>query len=152
MKKSEFEKIITKTFRGLEGKHGFKKNDTVYSAKGCIVQFLNKTTDITLHYEIGNEPWLSIADAKNPDNKTTLEWLLVEQGVEKPPTPAQAFESRPKPVHELATVLEKKNQQLLEHGIDMIKGDFSLMPALQKRAKKYAADCDRYIAQHKTKA
>jgi hypothetical protein len=151
MKKSEFESIVTKVFRGLESKHGFKRSETVYVKRGCTVQFLNKTTDVTLHYEIGSEPWLSIAEANNPENKTTLEWLLVERGVEKSPTPAQAFQPVPKPVHELESMLEKKSKQLIEHGADLIKGDFSLMPSLQKRAKKYAADCDRYIAQHKTK-
>jgi hypothetical protein len=151
MKKSDFDQIVTKAFRGLESKHGFKKSETVFFKKGCTVQFVNKTTDITLHYEIGAEPWLSIADAHNPENKTTLDWLLVEHGVMKPPTPAQAFSTVAKPVSELASMLEKKNQQLIEYGADFIKGDFSLMPALQKRAKKHALDCDRYLAQHQTK-
>lgn len=151
MKKSDFEQIVTKAFRSLESKHGFKKNETIYTKKGCTVQFLNKTTDITLHYELGTEPWLSIADINNPESKSTLDWLLVERGAIKPPTPAQAFNIKAEPASNLAAMLEKKNQQLLEHGKELIKGDFSLIPTLQKRAKKYAADCDRYIAQHKTK-
>jgi len=151
MKKSDFEEIVQKAFRGLESKHGFKKGETVYSKKGCIVQFVNTTTDVTLHYEIGAEPWLAIADAANHENKSTLNWLLVERGVEKAPTPAQAFQSTNLAVKDLAASLEKKNQQLLEYGTDLIKGDFSLMPALQKRAKKYALDCNRYLALHKTK-
>ena len=151
MKKSEFEQIVAKAFRGLESKHGFKKSETVYSKNGCTVHFVNTTTDVTLHYEIGSEPWLAIADAHNPENKSTLEWLLVERGAEKAPTPAQAFRSTPVPVKDLASLLEKKNQQLIEHGMEILKGDFSLMPALQKRAEKYALDCDRYLALHKTK-
>ena len=151
MKKSDFEQIVMKAFRGLESKHGFKRSETVYIKKGCIVQFLNPTTEITLHYEIGTEPWLSIADVNDPENKSTLDWLLVERGVIKPPTPAQAFSTEAKPVAELASMLEKKSEQLIEHGKDFIKGDFSLMPALQKRAKKHALDCDRYIAQHQPK-
>jgi hypothetical protein len=148
MKKSEFERIVTKTFRGLD-KFGFKRGETVYSQKGCTVQFLNTTTDITLHYEIGGEPWLAIADIRDAGNKSTLEWLLVELGVEKAPTAAQAFRPTALPVKDLTSILEKKNQQLLEYGADFIKGDFSLMPNLQKRAKKYALECERYIAIHK---
>jgi hypothetical protein len=151
MKKSEFEQIVEKAFRGLESKYGFKKGETIYSKKGCTVQFVNTTTDVTLHYEIGSEPWLAIADVRNPENKSTLEWLLVERGVEKTPTPAQAFRATPSPVKDLAALLEKKNQQLIEYGTELIKGDFSLMPSLQKRATKYALDCDRYLALHKTK-
>lgn len=151
MKKSEFEQIVTKAFRILEGKHGFKRGATAYSKKGCTVQFLNATTDVTLHYEIGSEPWLAIAEAHNPENKTTLEWLLVERGVEKAPSPGDAFKPPQGRTKDLASVLEKKNQQLLEYGADFIRGDFSLMPALQKRAQKYALDYDRYLARQKTK-
>jgi len=151
MKKSEFERIVTKTFRSLESRHGFKKGETVYSQKGCTVHFLNTTTDVTLHYEIGVEPWLAIADIKDAENKSTLGWLLVERGIEKTPAPADAFRSTALPEKDLATTLEIKNQQLLEYGMDFIKGDFSLMPNLQKRARKYALDCEHYMAIHKSK-
>ena len=151
MKKSEFETLVMKTFRVLEARHGFKKGESVYSKKGCTVQYYNATTDVTLHYDIGREPWLSIADVKDVENKSTLGWLLVERGIEKTPAPADAFRSTNVPEKDLASVLEKKNQQLLEYGKDLMMGDFSLMPNLQKRAKKYAQECDRYIAIHKTK-
>lgn len=151
MKKTDFEQMVTRAFRTLESKHGFKRNETIYVKKACSVQFVNATTDITLHYEIGSEPWLSITDLQDPENRSTLDWLLVEKGVMKPPTPAQAFSTVQKPVSELPAMLEKKNEQLLEHGKAFIQGDFSLMPALQKRAKKHALDCERYLAQHQMK-
>ena len=75
----------------------------------------------------------------------------MECGIEKTPAPADAFRSTNVPEKELASVLEKKNQQLLEYGKDLMMGDFSLMPNLQKRARKYAQECDRYMAIHKTK-
>lgn len=151
MKKSEFERIVTGAFRSLESRHGFKMGETVYSQKNCMIQYLNDTTMVTLHYELGREPWLAIADIKNAENKSTLGWLLVERGVEKTPAPADAFRSTHLPNAKLAADLEKKVQQLLEHGADLIKGDFSIMPNLQKRAQKYALDCERYIAIHKSK-
>ena len=151
MKKSDFERIVTSAFRKLEVRHGFKKGETIYSQKDCTVQYLNTTTDVTLHYELGREPWLVISDVRDADNRSTLGWLLVERGVEKMPAPEAAFRSTPLPDVKLASDIEKKVQQLIEHGADLIKGDFSLMPSLQKRAKKYALDCDRYIALHKSK-
>jgi hypothetical protein len=151
MKKSEFERIVTGAFRTLESRHGFKMNETVYSQKKCTVQYINATTNVTLHYELGREPWLAIADAGNVENKSTLGWLLVERGVEKSPIPMAAFRLTHLPEKELASDLEKKIGQLLEHGADLINGDFSLMPNLQKRAEKYKLDCDRYIAIHKSK-
>jgi hypothetical protein len=151
MKKSEFERIIMKTFRVLESRYGFKKGETVYSPKGCTVQFQNPTTAVTLHYEVGEEPWLDIAEIRNPENKSTLGWLLVERGIEKTPMPIAAFRSKPLAEKDMEAVLEKKNQQFIEYGMDLINGDFSIMPALQKRAKKYALDCERFMSQHKSK-
>jgi hypothetical protein len=151
MKKSEFERIVTGAFRSLEVRNGFKKGEAVYSQKNCKIQYLNATTDVTLHYELGREPWLEISDIKNAGNRSTLGWLLVERGVEKTPAPADAFRTTKLPDAKLAADLEKKVQQLLEHGTDLLSGDFSIMPNLQKRAKKYALDCERYIAIHKSK-
>jgi len=151
MKKSEFERIVLKTFRSLETKHGFKKGETIFSPKNCTMQYFNATTEVTLHYEIGREPWLDISDIHDAENKSTLGWLLVERGVEKMPVPADAFRATSLPDVKLEAELEKKIKQLIEYGSDLMKGDFSLMPNLQKRAKKYAKDCDRYIAIYKTK-
>jgi hypothetical protein len=75
----------------------------------------------------------------------------VERGIQKTPTPADAFQSTPLAEKDLEASLEKKNQQLIEYGVDLLKGDFSLMPALQKRAQKYALECDRYLASHRSK-
>lgn len=151
MKKSEFERIVTKTFRSLESKHGFKQGEASYSKKSCAIQYMNVTTNIIVHYELGGEPWLAIASAKDEKNQSTLGWLLVEHGIKKEPAPADAFRSKPLPEKDFAAFLEKEKEQLLEYGMDFINGDFSLMPALQKRAKKYELDCKRYIGQHKAK-
>ncbi|HAV77709.1 MAG TPA: hypothetical protein DCX53_10210 [Anaerolineae bacterium] len=149
MKKAEFERIVEKTFRGLEARHGFKKGETVQSRKSYAVQYTNSTTGVTLHYEPGGEPWLAIADITNEENRSTLGWLLVERGVTKEPVPADAFRSTTLTEKDIASALERENQQLLEYGMEFIKGDFSLMPALQKRAQKYALDCKRFIDMHK---
>ena len=104
-----------------------------------------------MHYELGKEPWLDISDTENVENKSTLGWLLVERGVVKSPTIEAAFRSTHLSDDKLAADLEKKVHQLIEHGADFMNGDFSLMPNLQKRSKKYAQDCARYIAIHKSK-
>ncbi|MBI2757488.1 MAG: hypothetical protein HYX49_02280 [Chloroflexi bacterium] len=153
MKKSEFEKIINKTFRGLETKYGFKKIETVFQQRSCIVRFQNTTTELILTYEIGGMPWLSIADVTSPKEKqTTLEWLLVEQGFDKTPAPEAAFLPTKMEESKLEAVLQSKNQQLLEFGTDLLKGDFTILPKLQKRAEKYALECKHYVDIHKIKS
>jgi hypothetical protein len=151
MKKIEFERIVSKTFRGLEARHGFKKGQIEFSKHGCAMQYLNATTDITVHYEFGGEPWVAITDRANTENRSTLGWLLVERGVTREPTPADAFRSINLSENEFTSILERENQQLLEYGMEFIKGDFSIIPTLQKRAQKYALDCDRYISIYQSK-
>ena len=151
MKKEAFERIVTKTFRVLEARHNFKKGEAVFSKQNCYMQYVNATTIVTVHYEYGGEPWVAITDRKNAENKSTLGWLLVELGITKEPSPAEAFRSFNLSEKEFTSILERENQHLIEHGMELINGDFSIMPALQKRAEKYALDCDRYFAIYRTK-
>ena len=149
MKKTEFENLVDKAFWGLEAKYGFKKTTTSYVDRTCTVQFKNATTEVVLNYELGKTPWLEISDVHNSENKTTLGWLLVELSVDKAPKPEQAF--RPTTLSEgtLAPVLQKMGQQVLDYGSDLLKGDFSILPKLQARAKKYDQECQRYLSIHK---
>jgi hypothetical protein len=75
----------------------------------------------------------------------------VEKGVEDPPTPEEAF--HPTKMHEtqLGKVLQNKCRQLLQYGSELLNGDFSLLPKLQDRARKYEKACERYAKIHKTK-
>ena len=150
MKKTEFESIVDKAFWGLETRYGLKKTETKFEGRSCTVRFRNATTEVLLNYELGNTPWLEISDIKNAENKSTLGWLLVELGVDKPPTPEQAF--RPTPLIEgtLVPTLQKMEQLLLDHGAELLKGDFTIMPKLQARAKKYDLECQRYLSIHKS--
>ena len=70
----------------LETKFGFKRTETKFHKHGCKVRFQNATTLVILNYDITSLPWLEIADVKQPEeNKSTLEWLLVEKGSRKLP-------------------------------------------------------------------
>ena len=151
MKKSVFERMAEKAFWGLEARFGFKKIETRFENRSVTVRFQNATTEILLIYEIGNTPWLEIADVHNVGNKSTLGWLLVEAGIDKAPLPEQAF--RPATLNEnaLESVLQTMGQHLLDHGADLLKGDFAILPKLQDRARIYAQECDRYLSIRKPK-
>jgi hypothetical protein len=149
MRKSVFEDAVNKAFLVLEAKYGFKKVETKYVNRGATVRYRNGTTELCLNYEIGETPWLGIADVKNIENKTTLGWLLVELGEEKSPTAAQAFQPKPLPEEKLGAALLKIGEQVAVHGADLLRGDFTLLPKLQARAKKYDAECRRYLSTHK---
>jgi hypothetical protein len=151
MKKSKFESIVEKAFWGLEAKYGFKRIETRFENRSVTVQFQNATTEVLLNYEIGNKPWLEISDLHSATIKTTLGWLLVEAGIDKSPLAEQAFQSASLKEEELESVLQTMGQQLLDHGGLLLKGDFSIMPKLHERAKKYALECDRYLSIRKPK-
>lgn len=152
MKKSEFERMVEKAFWGLEAKYGFKKTEIKYAEHSVTVQYLNPTTEVVINYEIGDIPWVSIADAHNAESKSTLGWLLVELGVDKAPTPAQAFRPTALDTSKLEPALQTMGQQILEHGADLLQGNFALMPKLQERARKYAQECKRYSSLRKPKS
>jgi hypothetical protein len=152
MKKSVFESLVDKAFWGLEAQYGFKKTETKFENRGATIRYRNPTTELCLNYEIGNTPWLEIADANHAENKSTLGWLLVERGEQRPPTVAQAFRPAALKDEELGPALQKIAQQVMDHGADLLKGDFTVLPQLQQRAKKYDAECKRYLAAHKSKS
>jgi hypothetical protein len=151
MKKSKFERMVEKAFWGLETRYGFKKTETKFENRSVTIRFQNATTEILLNYEIGNTPWLEIADVHNAKTKSTLGWLLVEKGIDKAPLREQAFQPTTLNENELDPVLQTMGKQLLDHGADLLKGDFAIMPKLQDRARKYALECDRYLSIRKPK-
>ncbi len=150
MKKSVFESMVDQAFWGLEAKYGFKRTETEYNNRTCTVQFQNQSTEVLLNYELGHLPWLTISELKNRENKSTLGWLLVEKGLETPPTPEQAFSPALLRKDKLDPTLKTMGSQIMEVGTDLLKGDFTIMPKLQARARKYDQDCKRYLAAHKS--
>ncbi len=152
MKKSVFERMVEKAFWGLEARFGFKKPETKFGSRSVTVSFKNATTEVTLNYEMGNMPWLEIADLQNPEVKSTLGWLLVEKGLEQAPLPEQAFHPTPLNETHLEPVLQTMGRQLTDQGSDLLKGDFAIMPKLQERARKYALECAHYLSIHKSKS
>lgn len=151
MKKSKFERMVEKAFWGLEARYGFKKTETKFENRSVTVRFQNATTEILLNYEIGNTPWLEIADVHNAKKKSTLGWLLVEKGIDKAPLPEQAFLPTTLNEDELEPILQTMGQNLLDQGAGLLKGDFAIMPKLQDRARKYALECDHYLSIRKPK-
>lgn len=153
MRKSEFERLVDKTFWGLTNKYDFKKTETAYHTGGVIVRFQNPTTEIILNYEIGAFPWVTIADINNSEtDRISLDWLLVELGETNSPTTDEAFFPPKMDEGQLEVELQQKGDQLLEFGIDFMKGDFTLLPKVQKRAEDYLAECKKFANRQNIKS
>ncbi len=149
MRKTDFERIVEHAFGILEPIYGLKRIETQFRKGGVTVTFENKTTRVLLDYEIGEQPWLTLIDRQNPGNKSTLGWLLVELGIQKAPTPEQAFHPKPLENSRLEAVLQEMSTQVQQYGAEILRGDFSIFPKLQDRSSKYAQECKRYAAIHK---
>ena len=153
MRKSDFERIVDKTFWGLEAKYGFTKTATTYHRGGVTVRYQNPTTEVILNYEIGAYPWMTIADNKNPKtDKSSLDWLLVELGEKKTPTADEAFFPTKMDEGKLEAELQRENDRLLRFGTDFLKGDFTLLPKLQRRAEDYLAECRKFADRQNIKS
>jgi len=151
MRKSEFQRLVKKTFFNFENQHNFKHIETAFHTGGVIVRFQNPTTEVCLNYEIGFFPWVTIANIENPETeRASLDWLLVELGEKKAPTPEEAFSSARMSDAQLEEELQKRSDQLLKFGVDFLKGDFMLLPKLQERADNYLAECKKFADRQNT--
>jgi hypothetical protein len=148
MKRTTFESLVEKAFYGLEAQYGFKKIEAKLTDHGAAIRYRNTTTELCLNYDLGNPIWLEIIEADHPENKSTLGWLLVERGEQRSPTVSQAFNATGPKDKEIEGILKTIVQQVMDHGADLLKGDFTLLPKLQQRAKRYDAECKRYLAIH----
>lgn len=152
MKKSEFIRIVKKTFVPLEGQYQFKKVDSSFHSGGVEVVFQNPTTELCLNYEIGSYPWITIGDINNPEeDRISLDWLLVELGEREAPTTDDTFFPPTMEDADLEAELQHKIKLLLKFGGDMLNGDFTRLPKLKTRAASYLAECRKIAERYKTK-
>ena len=143
----EFENLVDKYFGKLETQYGFKKVNAQTQRHEYSIDFENLTTYVSVNYEFGSTPWIVIGDIKNPLlNGSSLEWLLIELGVEKMPTVEEAFEKKHFSKEELDSILERKGQQLFIYAVDLLQGNFKIVPKLQRRGKDFAEECEKYMA------
>ena len=150
MKKSEFGRAVKKSFIALENKYGFKRTAANFHEGGVIVTYQNETTEICLNYEIGEYPWITIADIQNPkEDRVSLDWLLVELGEREAPTTNDAFFPPKMDNSQLDDELQKQSAQLMQFGSEMLNGDFSTLPKLKGRANTYLAECRKIAERYK---
>lgn len=151
MRKSVFEKIISENFWELESRFGFKR-ESRFSPDGVTTIFQNATSEVVINYELGQRPWITIADITNPENaRVSLDWLLVELGEKKTPAVYEAFSPARLDESQLGLELQTQSAQLIEFGAELLNGNFSILPALKKRADAYLLDCEKFARQHQVK-
>lgn len=149
MKKSYFAQLIHRNFIALEKDFNFKRTGTSFHEGGVVVTFQNPTTEVCLNYEIGEYPWITIADINNPKkDRISLDWLLVELGQRETPTTDEAFFPPSMEDDELEFELQKRSKQLTQFADQLLKGDFSTLPKLTARANAYLLECQKFAKRY----
>jgi hypothetical protein len=127
--------------------YGFYLKDETAAGSEAWSTYENPTTRVTVHYELGSEPWVEIGQRETRDGREVqsasigLELLLREHG--NPLTDAVPF-PREIQAAELTHMLRKRAEGLRVVGKDLLRGDFHELPKLQTKAetelKKREAD------------
>jgi hypothetical protein len=134
---AEVEKVVLDAFAYLVENFGFRYLSTSMHAPECWSTFHNETTSVTIHYEIGSQPWVEIAKLKREgdriveQNRAALEFLIQERA------PGEVLLTTSGHDEEgTRRVIYAKARQLREYGSDVLRGDFRVFPRLKELAEE----------------
>jgi len=133
----EFESIVLEAFGYLVDTFGFRYVSTDIHAPECWSTFHNSTTAVTVHFDLGSQPWVELAELKRvggqvfEQNRAALEFLVKERAPQEAALPTKETGDE-----WTKTVIREKARQLRAYGEDVLKGDFRIFP----RLKDLAAD------------
>ena len=143
--------LVDKYFTKLVTAYGFEKVASGSAQEGFGAKFRNKTTIITIYFEMitgYGEPFVQITDITR-QKTTSLGVLLEGLGIEKLPKFEDIHRDKLKNIEELDKILLQKSHQLFTYATDFLKGDFSIMPKLEELEKKRQRE---YIEYRKSKS
>jgi hypothetical protein len=140
----EYEALVDGIFHAVATEYNLKKVQVSAQGFEYWVVYQNSTTEISAFWELSSLPWVRIADVHNSQNSSSLEWLMVELGIEKMPTPEEAYRFPKYSEPDIIAALHKKAQQLIEHGRDVLTGDFAIFPKLQELGLRFVQECEAY--------
>lgn len=135
-----FQPFITATRRAfayLVNDYGFRMKTEMALGSEAWVAYENHTTRITVHYELGAEPWVEIGRVELRDGQLVqpssigLELLVRERGK---PLDDQVRVPRDITAPEISQMIGTRAERLRSLGEDLLRGDFRGFPKLQTKA------------------
>ncbi len=129
----DFFGAVREAFDFLTTDFGFSEVETGYRTPECWILFRNRTTEVAVTAEPDGEPWVAIEHISWDDGilqrlgATSLELLMEElqKNKKEDEAAAQAMSAR----------VKRKARHLKEFGAGLLRGDFSLLPKLEERAR-----------------
>src|SRR5690242_4488831 len=128
----EMETVVLDAFAYLVENFGFRNVSTNIHAPEFWSTFHNETTAVTIHYEMGSEPWVELAELKRENdhvverNRVALEFLVQERAPQEGSLRARADDDE-----EARRIIYAKARQLRQYGGDVLRGDFHVFPRLK---------------------
>jgi hypothetical protein len=129
----------TAAFEYLVSEYGFHRESEKAAGAEAWVVYENATARVTVHYELGAEPWVEIGrlEVRNGQlvqpNSIGLDLLLRERGK---PLLDEVTVPRDIDVPELSRMISIRAKRLRSFGEDLLRGDFQSFPKLQTKAEK----------------
>jgi len=137
-----FEPFIAATeaaFSYLVSDYGFHLTDRRALGPEAWIAYESETTRITIHYELGAEPWIEIGRLEVRDGQVVqpvsigLDLLLRERGR---PLNDEVAEPRDIDEREISRMVFTRAERVRSLGDDLLRGDFRSFPKLQTKAEK----------------
>jgi hypothetical protein len=137
-----FQPFVAETLAAFEYliiDYGFHVSVPEASGSEAWAMYENPTTRVTVHYELGAEPWVEIGRLEPHDGKLVqsgsvgLDLLLRERGR---PLGDEVNPPRDIGKSEISNMLGARAERLRMCGDDLLRGDFQSFPRLQTKAEK----------------
>lgn len=134
-----FISTTTEAFEYLVNEYGFHRKSEKAAGSEAWVVYENPTTRVTVHYELGAEPWVEIGRIEMRDgervqpNSIGLDLLLRERGK---PLGDEVTVPREIDSPELSRMIMTRAERLHTLGDDLLRGDFRAFQKLQTKAEK----------------
>jgi hypothetical protein len=131
--------VTTAAFEYLVNEYGFHQESGKAAGSEAWVVYESATTRVTVHYELGAEPWVEIGrlEIRNGQpvqpNSIGLDLLLRERGK---PLVDDVMVPRDIDVPELSRMISIRAERLRSFGEDLLRGDFQSFSRLQTKAEK----------------
>lgn len=137
MNPADFESLVLDAFSYLISDYGFIYAETSVHSPECWATFQNARTRVTVHTELGSQPWVVLAEVQRKTGYTVvlreaaLEFLIQERAVDE-----KLLMIDPDNDAQMKRLIYEKARQLREYGTDVLRGDLRVFPRLRELAEE----------------
>jgi hypothetical protein len=146
-----FKKSTLEAFNFLTTEYGFEHVSTSEYGHECDLTFWNQTTEVSVDYELGGGPSVSLGKLERTDGKTVdtrlypLRAVVAERCPENLPKIEWGHANGKASEQDLHDALHAYAALLKEYAGDMLGGDFGVVPALKKRTAEFRRQWNKEV-------